>query len=180
MKTNFYIDGFNLYYGSLENTPHEWLDVVDFCWKSFPGPANQLDRVRYFTARVKAYPGDPIQPVRPAAYLRALATLPEVEIHYGQYNATQVHMKLVAPPPGGDPFALVHESEEKGSDVNIATYLLLDAFRDDFDVAVVVSDQRWPSAAFRASLGAFVRTTSDPGSAGLADSGALPAPEPGG
>jgi hypothetical protein len=31
-------------------------------------------------------------------------------------------------------------TEEEGSDVNLATYLLLDAFDDAFDVAVVVSD----------------------------------------
>ncbi|MBN1628298.1 MAG: NYN domain-containing protein [Thermoleophilia bacterium] len=31
-------------------------------------------------------------------------------------------------------------TEEKGSDVNLATYLLLDAFDDALDTAVVVSD----------------------------------------
>jgi hypothetical protein len=34
----------------------------------------------------------------------------------------------------------VLHTEEKGSDVNLATYLLLDAFREDAAVAVVVSD----------------------------------------
>jgi hypothetical protein len=34
----------------------------------------------------------------------------------------------------------VHKTEEKGSDVNLASYLLLDAFRGDFEIAVVVSN----------------------------------------
>ncbi len=31
-------------------------------------------------------------------------------------------------------------NEEKGSDVNLATHLLLDAVKNDYDAAVVVSD----------------------------------------
>lgn len=34
----------------------------------------------------------------------------------------------------------VVKTEEKGSDVNLATYLLLDAFKGDCDVAVVISN----------------------------------------
>ncbi len=26
VKTNFYIDGFNLYYGAVKGTPYKWLD----------------------------------------------------------------------------------------------------------------------------------------------------------
>ena len=49
-------------------------------------------------------------------------------------------MPLANPPMGGSRFASVIKTEEKGSDVNLATYLLLDGFRDAYDVAVVVSD----------------------------------------
>ena len=34
----------------------------------------------------------------------------------------------------------VLRTEEKGSDVNLATYLLLDAFDNDYDTAIVVSN----------------------------------------
>lgn len=34
----------------------------------------------------------------------------------------------------------VLKSEEKGSDVNLATYLLVDCYRSDCDVAVIVSN----------------------------------------
>jgi uncharacterized LabA/DUF88 family protein len=34
----------------------------------------------------------------------------------------------------------VHKTEEKGSDVNLACHLLLDAFRQRFDVGVILSN----------------------------------------
>ncbi len=36
--------------------------------------------------------------------------------------------------------AEVIKSEEKGSDVNLATYLLLDGFRRDYEIAVIVTN----------------------------------------
>jgi uncharacterized LabA/DUF88 family protein len=140
MRTNFYIDAFNLYYGCLKNTPYKWLNLEEFCRRSLPPPRNQLNRIRYFTALVKARPHDPQQPIRQQSYLRAVQTLFSVSIHYGMYLESQVRMRLVQPPPGGPATALVFKSEEKGSDVNIASYLLLDAFENDYEVAVVVSN----------------------------------------
>jgi len=46
---------------------------------------------------------------------------------------------LVNPPPGGPGKAEIWNTEEKGSDVNLATYLIHDAWRGLFDVAVVLS-----------------------------------------
>ena len=48
------------------------------------------------------------------------------------------------------------ETEEKGSDVNLATFLLLDAFERDCDTAVVISndaDLRLPIELARQRLG---------------------------
>jgi uncharacterized LabA/DUF88 family protein len=140
MVTNFYIDAFNLYYGCLKGGPYKWLNLVEFCRRSFPPPVNVLHRVRYFTALVKPYPSDPQQPARQQAFLRALSTLPEVTIHLGQYRKSKTHLKLVAPPPGGPDTAHVWKSEEKGSDVNLATHLLVDAFKKDCEAAIVVSN----------------------------------------
>ena len=44
------------------------------------------------------------------------------------------------PPPNGPRFAEVIKMEEKGSDVNIATYMLVDAFRADSDQLVVITN----------------------------------------
>jgi hypothetical protein len=82
--------------------------------------------------------------VRQQAYLRALATNPKIAIHKGKFLTSSKWAALAKPPIGfikPDP-ATVHvlKTEEKGSDVNLATYLLRDAFRHEFDVAVVVSN----------------------------------------
>jgi NYN domain len=138
MRTNFYIDAFNLYYGCLKGTPYKWLNLETFCRLSFPN--DQVNRIRYFTARVKARPNDPQQPVRQAAYLRALETLPCVSIHYGHYLQKPVMMPYAAPPAAGPATVRVLKSEEKGSDVNLAALLLVDAFDGDFEQAVVVSN----------------------------------------
>lgn len=49
-------------------------------------------------------------------------------------------MPLASPPATGPRTVEVLKTEEKGSDVNLATYLLLDAFRESCDTAVVVSN----------------------------------------
>jgi NYN domain len=137
LTTNVYIDGFNLYYGCLKGTPHRWLDLASVCRKLLPG--HHVNRIRYFTARVQARPGDVDAPLRQDLYLRALGTLPEVEIHYGYFLTNVARMHLV--PPGNPPRTVqVLKTEEKGTDVNLATYLLLDAFRQDCDVAVVITN----------------------------------------
>jgi hypothetical protein len=138
MITNFYIDAFNLYYGCLKYTGHKWLNLESFCQRHFP--ADAVHRIRYCTALVKARPHDPHQPVRQQTYLRALRTLASVNIHYGHYLQKPVTMPYVTPRPGGPATARVLKSEEKGSDVNLATTLLVDAFDGDFEQAVVVSN----------------------------------------
>lgn len=140
MLTNFYIDAFSFYYGCLKGSPHKWLHLVEFCRQSFPPPTNQLNRVRYFTARIIALPDDPQQPVRQNAYLRALKTLPELSIHEGHYERIRKPMRLVDPLPDGTETVTVWKTEEKGSDVNLASYLLLDAFRNEFEAAIVVTN----------------------------------------
>jgi uncharacterized LabA/DUF88 family protein len=138
MKTNIYVDGFNLYYGVLKSTPYRWLNIEELCRNEFP--ANTINRIRYFTARVKARPGDPQQPIRQATYLRALKTLPNLTVHYGHYLESEVRMPLASPPTAGPRTVLVRKSEEKGSDVNIASYLLVDTFDQDCEAAIIISN----------------------------------------
>jgi uncharacterized LabA/DUF88 family protein len=140
MQTNVYVDGFNLYYGCLKGTPHKWLDLAAFCQACFPLPKNRINRIRYFTAHVNARPNDPQQPIRQQTYLRALRTIPHLTIHLGRYLEKPTRMPLHPPPATGPKTVEVMKSEEKGSDVNIATYLLMDAFEDDYEAAVVVSN----------------------------------------
>ena len=72
--------------------------------------------------------------------MRALQTIPNLSIHLGQYKTHPVRLPLAKPPRIGPKFANVLRTEEKGSDVNLATYLLLDAFQKDCQAAVVISN----------------------------------------
>lgn len=49
-------------------------------------------------------------------------------------------MPLVDPPNNGPRIVEVWRVEEKGSDVNLATYLLLDGFQQDYEQAVIISN----------------------------------------
>lgn len=135
MRTNFYVDGFNLYYGAVKRTPYKWLDLSKLFALLLPN--NQIHRIRYFTAKVRPQNPDFQQPQRQAVYLRALETIPNLSIHYGRFLTSQARMPLVSNPAT---MVDVVKTEEKGSDVNIATYLLLDAFDRDYDIAVLVSN----------------------------------------
>lgn len=138
MRTNVYVDGFNLYYGSLRGTPHKWLDLEQLCQKLLPN--NNIHRIRYFTARIIAKPTDVQAPTRQAAYLRAIATIPCVSIHYGHFLQTTTRMPLAHPPRKGGKTVEVIKTEEKGSDVNLATHMLVDAFNRDAERFVVISN----------------------------------------
>ena len=62
MVTNVYIDGFNLYYRALKDTPLRWLDLRKLAETLFP--QDDIRRVCYFTARLDVRPGNPNQPRR--------------------------------------------------------------------------------------------------------------------
>ena len=138
LTTNIYIDGFNLYYGALRRTPYRWLNLETLCQLLLP--KNTIRQIKYFTALVSARPNDPDQPVRQQLYLRALRTLPKVSIHFGHFLTHEVMMALVVPAGQPPKYVRVIKTEEKGSDVNLATHLLHDAHMGRFDVAVIVSN----------------------------------------
>jgi uncharacterized LabA/DUF88 family protein len=133
-----YIDGFNLYYGALKNTPYKWLDVNKLCHLLLP--KNDIIEIKYFTAKVKARLSDPTQHVRQQTYLRALGTLPNVSVVYGHFLSHPVNMLLANPPAAGSKYVSVIKTEEKGSDVNLATELLVDGFKNKYDVAVLITN----------------------------------------
>lgn len=133
-----YIDGFNLYYGAVKGTPYRWLDVRKMCELLLPDL--QVEKIKYFTARVSGRTADPGQPTRQQIYLRALRTLPGLEIILGSFLSHDVMMVLASPEPGQSKFALVVKTEEKGSDVNMASHMIHDAHKKSYDVAVLVSN----------------------------------------
>lgn len=157
MRANVYVDAFNLYYGSLKGTPYRWLDLDAFCRHLLP--RDRIHRIRYFTAMVSGRSGDPQQPQRQQIYLRALRTIPHLSVHLGHYLSHPVRMPLARPPHAGPQTVEVIRTEEKGSDVNLASYLLLDGFRGDGEVVVVISnasDLKVPIELAQAELGLVV------------------------
>ena len=133
MKANVYVDGLNFYYGAVKNTPYRWLDISAMCRLLLP--KDNIHRIKYFTALVDPRPSDPHQRVRQETFLRALETIPNLSIFYGFFLTHEVTMPRV-----GGGYAQVFKTEEKGSDVNLATQLLVDAYHDDYEIAVVVSN----------------------------------------
>ncbi len=138
MKTHVYIDGFNLYFGTLKNSSCKWLNIVEAVRRHLKSH-HIIDRTKYFTAKLSPRPNDPNQPLRQETYLRALRTLPDFEIFFGHFLTRNVRLPLANPVPGGPTSIEVVKTEEKGSDVNLATQLLHDAYEGLFECAVVVS-----------------------------------------
>lgn len=147
VKTNVYVDGFNLYYRALRGTPYKWLDLYKLAKVLFPH--DSINQVCYFTALLSERPHDPSQPQRQQTYLRALATLPKLEIHYGTFRSRTKHRPLVVPISGIPDSVRIRDSEEKGSDVNLVTRLLVDGFNGLYEQAVVVSNDSDFASAIR-------------------------------
>lgn len=139
MRTRVYVDGYNLYYACLRRSAFKWLNIHDLAVRLLP--RNRIDKTHYFTAKVSARPHDPDQPQRQQTYFRALQTVPEIEIHLGHFLTHEINMPDAAAWRAGRyrPVRVI-KTEEKGSDVNLATTLLMDAFDDLFDVAVIISN----------------------------------------
>jgi hypothetical protein len=150
-RANIYVDGFNLYYGALKGTSYKWLDLEALSRRLVPH--YDINRIRYFTARIIQDPAEPAPWRRQHFYLRALATNPLICIHKGRFQRTVTRTVLATPQPGRSRTVEVVKTEEKGTDVNIASYLLLDAFREDSDLAVVISNDADLAEPMRIALG---------------------------
>lgn len=138
MKINVYIDGFNFYYGAVKGTPYKWLNLDQMCRRLLPN--HQIHKIKYFTALVNARPKDPQQPIRQQTFLRALKTIPHLEVVLGHFLSSEVSMLVAGSPPNSPQYVRVVKTEEKGSDVNLATHLLNDGYKQDYEMAVLVTN----------------------------------------
>jgi len=144
LTANVYIDGFNFYYCALKNTPYKWINPLFLCNILFPTAT--IAKIKYFSAKVKSLPHDPSAPTRQDIYWRALRTIPNLEIIPGnfvswpkllpQHPLAYINNDLRNPPQK----VQVERSEEKGSDVNLAAYLIYDNCIKDADESIVISN----------------------------------------
>lgn len=138
MRTYVYIDGFNLYYRALKNTPYKWLNLKTL-FGYLLDPKNDIQAIKYFTALVSGKI-DPNQPLRQKTYLRAIQKcILELSIYYGHFLSHVVSAPL-ANPTHNKRFIDIIKTEEKGSDVNLAVHLLNDSWLERYDCAVIVSN----------------------------------------
>ena len=133
-----YIDGLNFYYGAVRHRPRfKWLDPRAMLESLFP--ELQFARIRYFSTLVMPQAGDTEAPRRQAVYFRALRTVPFLTIYEGRM-AIRTKTGIVIPKSSPPQVATLEVFEEKRTDVNIASHLLLDAFEGRYDTAIIVSN----------------------------------------
>jgi uncharacterized LabA/DUF88 family protein len=137
-----YIDGFNLFYGITEKSRvvdragtlvnnhwrrHVWLDLCKLS-ASLLNPGQQLLHTKYFSARIK---GHPDSERRQSIYLDALDSLPNLTSYFGLFQPDKRDCRHCG--RAGFP------NQEKKTDVNIATQMIHDAIRGNFDVALLIT-----------------------------------------
>lgn len=152
-RVNVYVDGLNLYNGALRGSPYRWLDLGKLS-RALLKPDDDVQRIRYFTAIIDRRFG-PNGLRRQKAYIRALRTIPGLTVHFGSFVT---HAKPM-PRTDGAGLVEVFRTDEKRTDVNLASLLLLDACAGDFDKALVISndsDFAFPVHAVRQRLGLVI------------------------
>ncbi len=135
MRTTIYVDGLNLYYRCLRKSQFKWLDL-SLLFTNLLDAKYEINRINYYYANVKVMPDDPKAPERQVVYLKALNTLEIFESKRGDFSKKNVEKRLTGQPHNR---VDVIWAQEKGSDVNLATNLLNDAWKDQYDAAFVVS-----------------------------------------
>jgi uncharacterized LabA/DUF88 family protein len=142
MAAFVYINGFAVYHmcfrHSADRNHLKWLDFRALAAVLLPD--EDIALIRYYTARVGDSPEDPQRASSQDTYLRALATLPGLEICQGNFVKSKREVRLVSAPLGVDPRQTAWVRQEKRSDVSLATHLLTDTFEGRMSVALLMTN----------------------------------------
>ena len=130
-KSIVYVDGFNLFYGLLKNEKNKkWLNLQHYFEKLRTD--DDIEKIKYFTTLVKGKKRD-----NQESYLKALSTLPKVQIVLGKFK-TQTYTCLINCGYTGD--KTYADQIEKRTDVNIASHFVADsALLNDIEKLIIVS-----------------------------------------
>jgi uncharacterized LabA/DUF88 family protein len=123
-----YVDGFNLYFGMKEAgfDNCKWLDINKLV-TNLMLPTQELVLVKYFTSRVN---NNPDKQKRQTTYIEAIETS-GIKVFYGHYQSNHLTCRKCG--------AIWVTYNEKMTDVNLATQMIIDAFADKYDVAMLIS-----------------------------------------
>ncbi|WP_396157799.1 NYN domain-containing protein [Flavobacterium sp.] len=123
-----YVDGFNLYFGMLDAGFDycKWLNLK-LLVENLLQQNQSLIEIKYFTSRVS---NNPDKQKRQNTYIEALESV-DVNIFYGNYQSDKIECKRCK--------NVWPTYNEKMTDVNIATQILIDAYQDKYDMAMLIS-----------------------------------------
>lgn len=140
MITNLYIDGFNLYYQAVVETPYKWLNLRLLGENLFPN--DLVQSIHYFTSRLIVRPGKPLdleerRKRRQLVYIRALETIEGLSVHYGRFQPIADERTLAEHPYEIKLQRRAHQ--EKKTDVNLAARLIVDGCKGAYQQAALIS-----------------------------------------
>lgn len=123
-----YVDGFNIYFGMLDAgfEKCKWLNLKKLAL-SLMKPNQELIAIKYFTSRVS---NNPDKQKRQTSYIEALET-ESIQVFYGHYQRDKIECNRCS--------HIWPSYNEKMTDVNIATQMIIDGFQDNYDMAMLIS-----------------------------------------
>lgn len=123
-----YVDGFNLYFGMLEAGLDncKWLNIRILA-ENLLKSNQELIGIKYFTSSVS---NNPDKQKRQITYIEALQSQ-GIKIYYGNYQSNSIECRRC--------MNVWPTYNEKMTDVNIATQILIDAYQDKYDMAMLIS-----------------------------------------
>ncbi|PCH62419.1 MAG: NYN domain-containing protein [Gammaproteobacteria bacterium] len=146
MNTIVYIDGYNLFYGRLQNTSFKWLDIFKLFQSiaKVQDPSSNIIQIKYFTAPVRAnfasHGRDSVTAQN--TYHRALNQVyqQQIEIISGYHTVEKGTPPRYSKPIDKDNRVEIWKFEEKQTDVNIALAMYRDAMHKSCEQQILVSN----------------------------------------
>ncbi len=156
LRTRLYVDGYNLCYGCLKNTPHKWLDPFALVERILPSVLYERNgiptrsesctpAIKYFTAPIlssfaRAEDSVACQSQYHTALRGQLGRKLEVITGYYDARPARAHVWEESKAAGKCPVVDIWKLEEKQSDVALALHAFCDAVLDKIDQVIVMTN----------------------------------------
>ncbi|MCL0078479.1 NYN domain-containing protein [Dehalococcoidia bacterium] len=128
-----FIDGSNFYYGLLETLGHARIDFACFC-DLLCGQKRRLVHAHYYNVPVRQAT-DPVRYAQQQKFFHGLRSILHFSLSLGRLVDRERQEEC---PQCGHQYVVSYRIE-KGVDVELAVHMLASAFDDQFDTAILVS-----------------------------------------